>query len=215
MNTKVKYSLLDRCCLEVDRGLRTLFAQTRHHDRERPDLKTSDQPMTAAEKQHVAGLMRVNHCGEICAQALYQGQAITARDPGVRATMQEASDEENDHLAWCEQRLADLHDKPSILNPVWYTGALALGLVAGVAGDAWSLGFLAETERQVVKHLESHLEKLPVQDEKSRTIVATMREDEARHATTAVQSGARELPAWIKKLMTLSSKVMTSIVYKV
>jgi ubiquinone biosynthesis monooxygenase Coq7 len=153
--------------------------------------------------------MRVNHTGEICAQALYQGQALTARNPDARAALEQAASEENDHLAWTSQRIAELGGRTSFLNPLFYTGSFALGAVAGILGDKWNLGFLAETERQVEAHLEGHLGRLPAQDEKSRAIVAEMKDDEARHASTAIQHGGAELPAPVKLAMKMGSQVMT------
>ncbi len=159
--------------------------------------------------------MRVNHVGEICAQALYQGQALTSRDPSVRESLRSAADEETEHLAWTEQRLAELGGRKSLLNPLWYTCALSMGLIAGRLGDEWNLGFLAETERQVEAHLDSHLESLPKQDLRSREVVDQMRIDEIRHAEAAVSLGAAELPAPIKAAMKLAAKVMTATAYRV
>ena len=155
-------------------------------------------------------MMRVNHSGEVCAQALYQAQAITARSDTVRKTMETAADEENDHLSWCEERLDELGSHKSYLNPVWYCGSFTIGTIFGLIGDSWNLGFLAETERQVVKHLESHLKKLPVDDHRSRAILKQMRNDEASHATRAVQAGAEELPTLVKRAMALTAKIMTT-----
>jgi ubiquinone biosynthesis monooxygenase Coq7 len=157
--------------------------------------------------------MRVNHSGEVAAQGLYQGHAAVARDAAIEKQMQHAADEEKDHLSWCAGRLQELGSRPSILNPAWYAGAYAIGAASGLLGDKWSLGFIAETESQVVKHLSSHLEKLPADDKRSRAIVAAMREDEARHGTNAEQAGAAELPLPIRKLMNLSSKIMTTTAY--
>ena len=157
--------------------------------------------------------MRVNHVGEICAQALYQGQAATAKADSVRQKMQRSAQEENDHLAWTQARVQELMTHTSYLNPVWYVGSLAIGAAAGLAGDRWSLGFLAETERQVVEHLNGHLARLPANDQKSRAIVEQMREDEGRHATVAIEAGAAELPLPVRKLMRLASKFMTSTAY--
>lgn len=154
--------------------------------------------------------MRVNHSGEVCAQALYQSQALTTRSDTVRQTMQNAANEENDHLNWCEERLYELDSHKSYLNPLWYCGSFMIGTFFGLIGDRWNLGFLAETERQVVKHLESHLEKLPADDYKSRAIVEQMQKDEANHATRAVQAGAEELPRLVKRAMALTSKIMTT-----
>jgi ubiquinone biosynthesis monooxygenase Coq7 len=153
--------------------------------------------------------MRVNHCGEICAQALYQGQALTARNPAARAALEQAAAEETDHLAWTAQRIGELGGRVSLLNPLWYAGSFALGAAAGLLGDKWSLGFLAETERQVEGHLEGHLDRLPPQDAKSRAIIDQMKADEARHARAAVEHGAAELPEPVKSAMKLGSRVMT------
>ena len=154
--------------------------------------------------------MRVNHSGEVCAQALYRAQALTARDARVRERMRGAAEEENDHLAWCEQRLDELGARPSLLNPLWRLGAFTIGAAAGVAGDKWNLGFVAETERQVVAHLESHLRKLPENDARSREVVARMRDDESRHAESAVEAGAAELPRPVRRAMRLAARVMTT-----
>lgn len=170
--------------------------------------------MSEADKAHVAALMRVNHVGEICAQALYQGQAMVCRDDGVRASLNHAADEETEHLAWTEQRIAELGGRKSYLNPVWYVGALSFGVLAGKFGDGWNLGFLAETERQVEAHLDGHLGLLPDEDGKSRAIVAQMKADEAAHAEMAVGLGARELPPPVKAAMRLAAKVMTTVAYR-
>ena len=208
---------LDHLIEQLDQGLRTLFASS---SKFRPypanSLKESD-PIAddPTAKAHSASLMRVNHVGEVCAQALYQGQALTARSQDVKLKMQEAANEEIDHLNWCKQRLTELNSHTSYLNPAWYLGALGIGITAGIAGDKWSLGFLAETEQQVVKHLEGHLGKLPEQDTYSRAIVKQMREDEAKHAEMAKQEGAAELPNSIKKLMGFSAKIMTTVAAKI
>ena len=157
--------------------------------------------------------MRVNHAGEIAAQALYQGHATVARDKGIESQMQQAADEEFDHLAWCEQRLEELGESPSRLAPIWYAGAFAIGAASGLLGDKWSLGFIAETERQVCDHLDSHLDGLPVEDARSRAIVETMRDEEEEHGENAVKAGAAELPAPVKKLMQITAKVMTRTAY--
>jgi ubiquinone biosynthesis monooxygenase Coq7 len=159
--------------------------------------------------------MRVNHVGEICAQALYQGQALTARDPRARGELEEAAREEGDHLAWSAERIKELDGRPSLLNPLWYAGALAMGAAAGVFGDRWNLAFLAETERQVEEHLSGHLQKLPTGDGRTRTLVDAMRMDEARHRQTALRLGAEELPAPVKLAMRLASKVMTTVAYRI
>jgi ubiquinone biosynthesis monooxygenase Coq7 len=159
--------------------------------------------------------MRVNHCGEICAQALYQGQALMSKDESIRKALEQASHEETEHLAWTEQRIAELGGRKSLLNPLWYGSSLAVGMLAGRFGDRWNLGFLAETERQVESHLHGHLERLPAEDRKSRAIVEQMKTDEISHANTAVRLGANELPAPVKGLMRLFSRVMTETVYRV
>ena len=170
--------------------------------------------MNEDQRRHVVGLMRVNHCGEICAQALYQGQALTSRDPAVREALRSAADEETEHLAWTERRIAELGGRKSLFNPAWYVGSLTLGLLAGALGDKWSLGFLAETERQVEVHLDGHLLSLPEDDLRSRAIVDQMRLDEIQHAETAVRYGAAELPGLAKAAMKLMAKVMTGTAYR-
>jgi len=199
---------LDDLIIGFDRGLRTLFAPA-HSTRPVPGEDLGDADMSPAQRSLAAALMRVNHTGEVCAQALYQGQAMTARDSGARVALEEAAREETEHLAWTEQRIAELGGRKSLLNPLFYAGSFAIGAAAGALGDRWNLGFLAETERQVVKHLEGHLARLPADDRKSRAIVEQMRDDEARHATTALRHGGAELPAPVKAAMQASSKVMT------
>ena len=203
---------LDRLIVEFDKGLRTLFSQA-HSVRAYPDANVSEATMDETEKKNAAALMRVNHSGEICAQALYQGQALTARDPLVQQNLQQAAQEETEHLAWTARRVHELGGHLSLLNPFWYTGSLAIGAAAGLLGDRWNLGFLAETERQVGEHLQSHLDRLPQQDEKSRAIVAQMYTDEAGHADIAVSLGGAELPEPIRLAMKLNSKVMTATAY--
>jgi ubiquinone biosynthesis monooxygenase Coq7 len=203
---------LDRLITAFDNGLRTLLAPA-HSARSVPGDAVSEAEMTALERDLAAALMRVNHTGEICAQALYQGQALTARHAGARAALEQAAAEETDHLAWTAQRIDELGGRASLLNPLWYAGSLALGAAAGLLGDKWNLGFLAETERQVEGHLEGHLDRLPPQDEKSRAIVNQMKVDEARHARTAVDHGAAELPEPVKLAMKLGSRIMTRTAY--
>lgn len=200
---------LDRLIVEFDKGLRTLFSEA-HSVRPHPDAQLLDAEMSEAEKRDAISLMRVNHSGEICAQALYQGQALTARDPEVQRSLADAAQEETEHLAWTAQRVHELGGHLSVLNPLWYTGSLAIGAMAGVLGDRWNLGFLAETERQVGSHLQSHLQKLPVQDEKSRAVVQQMYVDETRHSDMALELGGAELPFPLKTAMKLGGKVMTS-----
>jgi 3-demethoxyubiquinol 3-hydroxylase len=212
------YSLLDKLLIHTDVAVRTLSGNTSASTRPNPaDAIDSINAINSAghDKKHAAALMRVNHVGEVCAQALYQGQAITARSSEVRDQMQHAAREEVDHLAWCQQRLTELNSHTSYLNPIWYTGSLAIGVIAGLAGDKWSLGFLAETEQQVTKHLEGHLEQLPKDDLKSRKIIEQMAIDEQQHAQLACEAGAAELPQPIKQGMCLMSKIMTTIAYRV
>lgn len=206
--------LSDRLILEIDKALRAVFvpAPTR---RAVPGADLPEAELSEAERTHVAGLMRVNHVGEICAQALYQGQALTSRTLELRDALQEAAGEETEHLAWTERRIAELGGRKSFLNPLWYMGALSLGALAGALGDEWNLGFLAETERQVEAHLDGHLTKLPPQDERSAAILDQMKEDEVRHAETAVRLGARELPGAVKACMQVAARVMTATAYKV
>jgi len=203
---------LDRLITAFDNGLRTLLAPA-HSARAVPGAALAEPEMTAPARQVAAALMRVNHTGEICAQALYQGQALTARNATARAALEQAAAEETDHLAWTAQRIGELGGRASLLNPLWYAGSFALGAAAGFLGDKWNLGFLAETERQVEGHLEGHLDRLPAQDEESRAIVNEMKVDEARHARTAVDHGAAELPEPVKLAMKLGSRVMTRTAY--
>ncbi len=202
----------DRFIIEFDKALRTLCAPA-STVREVPGSGEAESAMPEAEKAHAAALMRVNHVGEICAQALYQGQALTSRRDDVRQALEQAAREETEHLAWTERRLAELDGRTSLLKPLWYLGALAIGFVAGKLGDGWSLGFLAETERQVEAHLDSHLSELPEQDARSRAIVAQMRSDEIAHAETAMRLGARELPTPAIAAMRLAARAMTRTAY--
>ncbi len=206
--------MIDRLIIEFDKALRTVFAPARTR-RPQPGEELGDVDLTVKEQRHAAALMRVNHCGEICAQALYQGQALTSRDPGIRQALEQAAWEETEHLNWTERRIDELGGRKSLLNPLWYTGSLALGVIAGKFGDAWNLGFLAETERQVERHLDDHLGRLPAGDRKSWAILEQMKQDEIRHADTAVRLGARELPGPVKLAMRLSSRVMTTAAYYV
>ncbi|MCB5191158.1 2-polyprenyl-3-methyl-6-methoxy-1,4-benzoquinone monooxygenase [Methylobacillus arboreus] len=204
--------MLDRLIIEFDKSLRTLLAtpasQRPHPGQALPETLTEKQ-----EKRYAAALMRVNHTGEVCAQALYSGQAITARDPETIATLQRAAQEETEHLAWCEKRIKDLGSHTSLLNPVFYGGSFGLGLLAGTLGDRWNLGFVAETERQVGNHLARHLEILPAHDQKSRAIVSQMQADEAAHAHHAISHGAAELPFPVKVGMRILSNIMTTTTY--
>ena len=206
--------MIDNAIVEFDRALRTLFAPAQSV-RQVPGADLPEADLAQDERRHAAALMRVNHVGEICAQALYQGQAVMSRDPAIRDALHQASREETEHLAWTERRIAELGGRKSLLNPLWYGGALALGLFAGRFGDRWSLGFHAETERQVENHLKSHLDTLPVDDQKSRAIVEQMKNDEIEHAETALRLGAHELPTPIKGAMRLASKLMTTLTYRI
>lgn len=203
---------VDRFICEFDRALRAVFATARTV-RPIPGNSLPDAALDPVERRHVIGLMRVNHCGEVCAQALYQGQALTSRQPAVSAALHAAAHEETEHLAWTEQRIAELGGRKSVFNPLWYIGSLGLGVAAGVLGDRWNLGFLAETERQVEAHLDSHLLSLPENDGRSRAIVEQMRLDEIRHAETAVHYGAAELPAVARLAMRGMSSLMTKAAY--
>lgn len=204
---------IDSLILEFDRALRTLAAPART-GRPVPGNDFPDCALNAAERRHVVGLMRVNHCGEVCAQALYQGQAVTSRDTEVRDALRKAAEEETEHLAWTERRIAELGGRTSLLNPLWYLGSLSIGVVAGLLGDKWNLGFLAETERQVEAHLDSHLALLPDADTKSRAIVEQMRQDEINHAEMAVAFGAAELPQPVRIGMRATAKLMTGLSYR-
>lgn len=203
---------IDRFIIGFDNALRTLLtpAQTL---RSVPGTGLPEVELTDTEKNETTALMRVNHVGEICAQALYQGQALTARDAEVQKALTQAAREETEHLAWTERRIAELGGRKSLLNPLWYGGSFAIGAIAGMLGDKWNLGFLAETERQVEVHLAGHLQRLPQHDGKSRAIVAQMQVDEAGHATTAMAYGGAELPTPVKLAMQLGSKVMTRTAY--
>jgi len=204
--------MLDKLIIEFDKGLRTVFAAAQSvrpfPDREVPEASLSDQ-----EKRHAAALMRINHTGEVCAQALYNGQALTARNPQIEAELRQASQEETEHLAWCEQRIHALGSHKSLFNPLWYTGSFAIGALAGALGDKWNLGFLAETERQVGRHIDHHLQELPAGDARSRAVLVQMAIDEAKHADTAVHHGGAPLPAPVKLAMQLTSRIMTKTTY--
>lgn len=205
---------LDSFIAGFDRALRTVSGVTRA-SRPSPAQEVPDAEIDARSRAHAAALMRVNHVGEVCAQALYQGQALTARDPATRHALEEAAREEEDHLAWSAERIRELDGRPSLLNPLWYAGAFTLGAVAGAAGDRWNLGFLAETERQVEEHLAGHLGRLPPEDERTRVLVEAMRADEARHRDTALRLGAAQLPSPMRAAMRLASGVMTRVAYRV
>lgn len=204
--------LIDHIINTFDIGLRTVFTEAKP-SRERPDNAIKEDLIPETEKSKVAALMRINHVGEICAQALYSGQALTSRNPAIVEALKEAAAEETDHLAWCESRIQELGGRKSLLNPLWYAGSFSLGAVAGAIGDKWNLGFLAETEQQVSAHLSTHLAQLPAEDTKTRAIIEQMHTDESAHAEDAHNLGAAELPTPVKKMMKLSSKVMTKTAY--
>jgi ubiquinone biosynthesis monooxygenase Coq7 len=205
---------LDRLIAEFDRALRATAGLT-HASRESPAIRAVEGELNERQRRHAAALMRVNHVGEVCAQALYQGQALTARDPDAKRELQQAAHEEEDHLAWSAERIAELGGRPSLLNPVWYAGAFAMGAAAGALGDRWNLAFLAETERQVEEHLTGHLERLPAADQRTRELVDAMRADEAKHRDTAIRLGAAELPVPVKLAMRLAAKMMTTVAYRI
>jgi ubiquinone biosynthesis monooxygenase Coq7 len=205
---------VDRLILEFDRALRAVAGVT-HASRPSPGSQRVEGALNEEERGHAAALMRVNHVGEVCAQALYQGQALTARDPSARRALEKAAREEEDHLAWSAERIRELGGRPSLLNPLWYAGALAIGAAAGALGDRWNLAFLAETERQVEEHLTGHLEALPQNDRRTRAVVEAMRADEARHRASALALGAAELPEPVRRAMRFASKVMTTVAYRV
>ena len=209
------YSAIDRLIISFDTALRMAGGHAQAAKRENPASEIPDVVMDEGNRQHAAGLMRINHAGEVCAQALYAGQAATARGRDVQASMQQAANEEIDHLAWCKDRLDELDSKPSRLDPLWYAGSFAIGAVAGLAGDGWSLGFLKETENQVEAHLEGHIEKLPPEDARSRAILDQMKIDEAKHAQMAEDSGAYELPETVRGLMKLTASAMKAVAYRV
>ena len=203
---------LDLLLIEADRALKALGSAATA-SRPNPAGQPLDPAFDESERRHAAGLMRVNHSGEIAAQALYQGQALTAREEEVREKLRQTAEEEGDHLAWCEERLRELDSRPSVLNPLWYAGSFAIGALAGALGDRVSLGFVAETERQVEGHLDEHLQRLPRTDERSRRILEQMKEDETRHGESARAAGGSELPGPVKLLMKLTSRIMTRTAY--
>ena len=204
----------DRLIIEFDKGLRTL-AGVPGAARPTPGEALAEPDLTAEERRDAAALMRVNHCGEVCAQALYQGQALASDNEQLKHALAQAAREEEDHLAWTDQRIAELGGRTSLLNPVWYAGSLAIGFAAGKAGDAWNLGFLKETERQVEAHLQGHLDRLTPRDVRTRAVVEAMQRDEAQHARTAEALGARELPGLVRAAMRAVAKVMTRVSYRI
>ena len=215
MTSQRHYSPADRLLMQADSALRTLLPFSGQPERPSPAVLKNEAELSESETRHVAGLMRINHTGEVCAQALYQGQALTARLPQVRRAMEQAADEEIDHLAWCEQRIRQLGSHTSVLNPLFYGLSFGIGATAGLISDRISLGFVAATEDQVCKHLDEHLGQLPASDDKSRAILEQMREDEQQHSTAAIEAGGLRFPAPVKFGMSLVSKVMTKATYRI
>ena len=206
---------VDRFIINLDQALRTLVPGSTVASRPNPAASTEPVELDAVDSKHAAGLMRINHTGEVCAQALYQGQALTAKLPDMRDSMEQAAMEEVDHLNWCESRLEELNSRPSLLNPLWYGMSFGIGALAGLAGDKWSLGFVAETEKQVCRHLDDHMAKLPDDDTHSRSILQQMKIDEGKHATAAIEAGGTELPQPVKQAMNLMAEVMKATVYRI
>lgn len=208
-----QYSVLDRLCISFDHMIRALSNNSLHSGKPYPAEHVAEKELSPSQKKQAAGLMRVNHAGEICAQALYHGQALVSRHMATNEHFNRAAVEEGDHLKWCQTRLEELGSHPSYLNPLWYGGSLCIGMIAGMIGDPWSLGFVVETERQVIAHLEKHRRLLPAQDERSTAILQQMERDEAKHRDEAVTFGAKELPGPVKTMMSLVSKVMVKTSY--
>lgn len=206
-------NIADKCVFELDKALTTIWGNPKGSGRKNPALKIPEAALSDVQRRHNAALMRVNHAGEVSAQALYQGQALTAKLPAVREAMQHAAEEENDHLIWCQQRLTALDGRRSLLNPLWYAGSFALGAIAGKAGDKWSLGFVAETEKQVEAHLNDHLGQLSPADAASEAVLRQMQTDEIHHGQQAIKAGGVALPVPVQNLMSLVSKVMTRSSY--
>ncbi len=215
MNTTRRYDRIDRLLIEAEHALTSVLIAQPAARTASPAAGVPEADLDAPARAHAAGLMRVNHVGEVCAQALYYGQAAVARDPVTRAQLLAAAAEETDHLAWCGERLHQLDSRPSLLNPLWYAGSYAIGALAGLHGDGWNLGFVVETERQVEAHLQEHLQSLPEADARSRAIVQVMKEDEARHADNAQAAGARALPEPVQHAMRAASALMKAIAYRI
>ncbi len=206
-------SILDKIIIEIDKGIKFSTLNTINHERAYPAEDIEEYELSEVEKNHSAGLMRVNHSGEVCAQALYRGQGLTADLKKTRKQMQKAAEEELDHLSWCNKRLSELNENTSILNPIWYIMSFSVGALAGLVGDKWSLGFIDETEKQVVNHLDKHKESISTRDKRSEAIIEKMREEEKAHSIEAQKAGAEELPEEIKKGMTLLAGLMTNTSY--
>lgn len=215
MSSQRHYSPIDRLLMQADAAMRTLIPNSSHASRPSPAVVEPKSTLDAEQTRHIAGLMRINHTGEVCAQALYQGQALTAQLPDIREKMEQAAEEEIDHLVWCEQRIRELGSHTSVLNPLFYGLSFAIGATAGAISDKVSLGFVAATEDQVCKHLDEHLQQIPETDRKSRAILEQMRIDEEEHATSALDAGGYRFPAPIKFGMSLMAKVMTSSTYRI
>lgn len=213
--TQRQLSAIDRLIVNLDQAMHTLLPGAARAERASPAAGAQETPLSERERRHTAGLMRINHTGEVCAQALYQGQALTARRRGVRDAMDQAAREETDHLAWCDQRLRELGDRTSVLNPIFYGSSFALGAIAGAISDRVSLGFVAATEEQVCHHIEHHLKSLPEHEQKSRAVLEQMLVDEKHHGTQALEAGGVDFPRWVKRAMTQMSRVMTKTTYYV
>ncbi|MEQ8955393.1 MAG: 2-polyprenyl-3-methyl-6-methoxy-1,4-benzoquinone monooxygenase [Gammaproteobacteria bacterium] len=215
MSGPIQHNFIDHCLIQLDQAIRACVPGASHAQRESPAADKPENELQRGDTRHSAGLMRINHTGEVCAQALYNGQAATAKLDRVRSAMEQAAAEEVDHLAWCEQRLQQLGSRPSLLNPLFYGLSYGVGAAAGLLGDRWSLGFVAETEKQVCEHLEDHLGQLPPQDEKSRAILETMLVEEKQHGDSARDAGGVGLPLPVKQAMTLMSQVMKKATYRI
>lgn len=213
MSNLRQFNLIDRLCLSLDQAVRALQGSSHTTGAPYPAENCENPELSEKQRKHSAALMRINHAGEVCAQALYHGQGLVSKQPEVQEKMRIAAIEEGDHLNWCQRRLNELDSHTSYLNPIWYAGSFCIGMAAGMIGDKWSLGFLAETERQVIKHLAGHMQELQQQDSRSCTILERMETDEARHRDEAIHLGANELPAFIRRCMALTSKVMVKTAY--
>jgi len=213
MNKNRHYSFFDRLCLGLDQTVRALTNQPHTSGKSYPGAAIPQTVLTEEQRKHAAALMRINHAGEICAQALYHGQGMVSKSPAIQEKMREAAIEEGDHLAWCKQRLDELNSHTSYLSPLWYAGSFCIGMMAGLIGDGWSLGFVAETEQQVINHLQGHLQLLPAADERSYQVLRQMEEDETKHRNEAIASGATELPFAAKKAMAMTAKIMVKTAY--
>jgi len=214
MQRQRQYTFLDSLCLGIDQAVRALAGEVKTSGQPYPAESAEEPDLSEDQRKQTASLMRVNHAGEICAQALYHGQGVVSRSKDIQEKMKQSALEEGDHLAWCSQRIDELGSHTSYLNPLWYAGSFCIGMAAGMIGDDWSLGFVAETERQVIKHLEGHMHLLPMQDQRSYCILEQMGKDEAHHRDEAISAGARELPEVVKKAMSLVSRVMVKTAYR-